>query len=155
MKGTHSISLCSSPGFLPSGESALLRAAQAIRTRLPAVGLPHIPGLDYCGECRPASESGRDFFDFRKLPGNELAVSVGDVSGEGMGAAFLVSGIRAILNVLTLHVSGEIAGLVEELNRVACQAAPDNIYVTLFYAHVDPRRREVRYVNAGHEPALL
>ena len=72
-----------------------------------------------------------------------------------MGAAILVSGIRAILNVLTLHVSGEIAGLVEELNRVACQAAPDNIYVTLFYAHVDPRRREVRYVNAGHEPALL
>jgi len=38
---------------------------------------------------------------------------------------------------------------------VLCQVAPDNIYVTLFYALIDPQRRELRYVSAGHEPALL
>lgn len=31
----------------------------------------------------------------------------------------------------------------------------DDAYATLFLAHVDPPRRELRYVNAGHEPPLL
>lgn len=117
--------------------------------------LPHIAGLDYCGDCHPAGEVCGDFFDFRRLPGNELAVSIGDVSGREIGAALLMSGIQAFLRGLTSRGSGEILGVVEELNRVVCQVAPDNLYSTLFYAHVDPRRREVRYVNAGHEPPLL
>ena len=117
--------------------------------------LPHIAGLDYCGDCRPAGEVGGDFFDLRRLPGNGLAVSVGDVSGHGMGAAILMFGIQAFLRGLARRGPGQIPDEVEELNRVVCQVAPDNTYITLFYAHVDPQRREVRYVSAGHEPPLL
>jgi len=132
-----------------------LQAAREIQSRFLPGRLPHIAGLDYCGDCQPAGEVGGDFFDFRRLPGNELAVSVGDVSGHGIGPAILMSGIQAFLRGLTGRGSGEIPGVVAELNRVVCQVAPDNIYVTLFYAHVDPQRREVRYVSAGHEPPLL
>jgi sigma-B regulation protein RsbU (phosphoserine phosphatase) len=89
------------------------------------------------------------------LAGNELAVWVGDVSGQGIGAAILMSEIQAFLRGLTDSGSGERAGVVEALNRVVCEVAPDNIFATLFYAHIDPRRSEVRYVSAGHEPPLL
>jgi sigma-B regulation protein RsbU (phosphoserine phosphatase) len=164
MKGTHPIVLSSAPGFLPYEESALLslrrlnqdmQTAREIQSRFLPGRLPHIAGLDYSGDCLPAGEVCRDFFDFRRLPGNELAVSVGDVSGQGIGAALLMSGIQAFLRGLASRGSGEILGVVEELNRVVCQVAPDNIHSTLFYAQVNPQRREVRYVNAGHEPPLL
>jgi phosphoserine phosphatase RsbU/P len=98
---------------------------------------------------------GRDFFDFFGLPGKELAVLVGDVLGQGIGAAVSMSGILAFQRGLTARGSGEIVCAVEELNRVVCQVIPNNIYATLFYAHVDAQRRELRYVNAGHEPPLL
>ena len=163
MKGTHPIFFSSAPGFSPAEESALLslrrlnedmQTAREIQGRFLPGRLPHIAGLDYCGDCRPAGDVGGDFFDFRRMPGNELAVSVGDVSGHGIGAAILMSGIQAFLRGLG-RGSGEMPGVIEALNRVVCQVAPDNIYATLFYAHVDPERREVRYVSAGHEPPLL
>ncbi|MBZ5617251.1 MAG: PP2C family protein-serine/threonine phosphatase [Acidobacteriia bacterium] len=131
-----------------------MQTAREIQGRFLPGRLPHIAGLDYCGDCRPAGDVGGDFFDFRRMPGNELAVSVGDVSGHGIGAAILMSGIQAFLRGLG-RGSGEMPGVIEALNRVVCQVAPDNIYATLFYAHVDPERREVRYVSAGHEPPLL
>jgi sigma-B regulation protein RsbU (phosphoserine phosphatase) len=149
---------------LLSEESALLslrrlnqdlRAAHEIQSRFLPGRLPYVAGLDYCGDCRPAGEAGGDFFDFYRLPGNALSVWVGDVSGHGFGAAILTSGIQAFLRGITGHGFSELPGVVEELNRVVCQVAPDNIYVTLFYAHIDPQRREVRYVSAGHEPPLL
>ena len=132
-----------------------LQVAREIQSRFLPRRLPHIAGLDYGGDCQPAGEVGGDFFDFRRLPGNKLAVSVGDVSGHRIGAAILMSGIQALLRGFTGRGSGEMPGVVEELNRVVYQVAPGNIYATLFYAHVDPQRREVRYVSAGHEPPLL
>jgi hypothetical protein len=42
-----------------------------------------------------------------------------------------------------------------DLNRLVCDVAPDTLYATLFYAHIDPARRTFHYVSAGHEPALL
>jgi sigma-B regulation protein RsbU (phosphoserine phosphatase) len=45
--------------------------------------------------------------------------------------------------------------VVRELNHAAWLASPDNFYATLFYAYLDPLRRELQYVSAGHESALL
>jgi sigma-B regulation protein RsbU (phosphoserine phosphatase) len=132
-----------------------LQAAREIQRRSLPGRLPHLAGLDYCGDCQPAGLVGGDFFDFRGLPENGLVVSVGDVSGHRMGAAILINVIRAFLRCLSGCGSCEIAGMVEELNQVVCQVAPDDVHATLFLAHVDPRRRELRYVNAGHEPPLL
>ena len=149
---------------LLSEESALLSlrrlnqdlgAAREIQSRFLPGPMPYVAGLDYGGECRSAGEVGGDFFNFHRLIGNALSVSVGDVSGHGIGAAILMAGIQAFLRGITGRGSSEMPCVVEELNRMVCQVAPDNIYVTLFYAHVDPQRREVRYVSAGHEPPLL
>ena len=156
--------MCSAPGFVTPGElvhlsflrlNQDLQVAREIQSRFLHRRLPHIAGLDYCGDCQSAGEVGGDFFDFRRLPGNKLGVSVGDVSGHRIGAAILMSGIQALLRGFAGRGSGELPGVVEELNRMVYQVAPGNIYATLFHAHVDPQRREVRYVSAGHEPPLL
>jgi len=132
-----------------------LGVAREIQSRLLVCRLPHLEGLDYFGDCRPAGEIGGEFFDFLPLPAGGLAVTVGDVSGHGIGSAILMSGLQAFLRGFTVHGCGEITGVVEELNRVVHQASPDNFYATLFYAHFDPLHRQLHYVSAGHEPALL
>jgi sigma-B regulation protein RsbU (phosphoserine phosphatase) len=155
MSDSNLVPLPSSPlGFLRHIHEDL-DAAREIQSRLLACRQPHIEGLDYFGDCRPAGEIGGDFFDFLPLPAGGLAVTVGDVSGHGIGSAILMSGLQAFLRGLTARGCGEIAGVVEALNRAVHQTSPDNFYATLFYAHFDPLRRQLHYVSAGHEPALL
>jgi sigma-B regulation protein RsbU (phosphoserine phosphatase) len=66
-----------------------------------------------------------------------------------------MSGLQAFLRGLTIRGCGEIASVVEEVNPAVHQTSPENFHATLFYAHFDPLHRQLRYVSAGHEPALL
>jgi sigma-B regulation protein RsbU (phosphoserine phosphatase) len=132
-----------------------LRTARDVQSRLFPCRLPRIQGLDYYGACRPAQDVGGDFYDFVALEPRGLAVSVGDVSGHGLGAGILMSGLQALLRGLTAHGRNEMGRVVRELNHAAWLASPDNFYATLFYAYLDPLRRELQYVSAGHESALL
>jgi phosphoserine phosphatase RsbU/P len=117
--------------------------------------LPRIEGLDLHGECRPAHDAGGDFYDFIPLEPGGLALSLGDVSGQGVGAGILMSGLQALLRALTRQGGREIGAVVRELNRTVWQTSPDNFYATLFYAYLDPVLGEMQYVSAGHESALL
>ena len=92
MSDSNLVPLPSSPlGFLRHIHEDL-DAAREIQSRLLACRQPHIEGLGYFGDCRPAGEIGGDFFDFLPLPAGGLAVTVGDVSGHGIGSAILMSG---------------------------------------------------------------
>ena len=44
---------------------------------------PGLDTLDYSGQCRQMGEVGGDFYDFVRLPGDRLAVAIGDASGKG------------------------------------------------------------------------
>jgi sigma-B regulation protein RsbU (phosphoserine phosphatase) len=132
-----------------------LRTARDVQSRFFPSRMPRIQGVDYYGACRPAQDVGGDFYDFVALEPRGLAVSVGDVSGHGLGAGILMSGLQALLRGLTAHGQNEIGRVVGEVNHAAWLASPDNFYATLFYAHLDPLRRQLHYVSAGHEPALL
>ena len=155
MSTTHSHPVPSSSAI--GGEPGLheLEIAREIQNRLLPGRLRQIRGIDYYGESRPAAEVGGDFFDFIASTGESLVVSVGDVCGTGVGAAIMMAGLQAYLRVLTLERRADLTAIVQELNRIACDLSPDNFYVTLFYASIDPAHRQIRYVSAGHEPALL
>ena len=132
-----------------------LAAARVVQSRLFPVRMPRIAGLDYFGESRPAHEVGGDFFDFIALEGDRLVVSAGDVSGHGVSAAILMSGLQAYLRSLTADGLESVADVVHRLNRTLYDISPDNFFATLFYACVDPSCNMVEYVSAGHEPGLL
>jgi phosphoserine phosphatase RsbU/P len=114
-----------------------------------------IQGLDYYGECQPAGEAGGDFFDFVPIGNQALVASVGDVSGSGVSAAILRTGVQSILRGLTADGYGSISTVVQELNRAVYEISSDTIFPTLFYARIDPLLRQLQYVSAGHETALL
>ena len=131
-----------------------LEIAREVQEHLFPQRLPPVPGLDYCGQCRPAREVGGDYYDFLDLLGGRLGIAVGDVSGKGVGAALMMASLEASLRALAAVVQ-DPADLLGRVNNLVCQASSSNRYATLFYALYDPAMRRLTYVNAGHNPPVV
>lgn len=129
--------------------------AREVQERLFPQELPAIEGLDYFGACRPALGVGGDYYDFLALPQGQLGIALGDVSGKGIGAALLMASLQASLRSEAARAPEEIAPVVVNVNRLVYQASTSNRYATFFYAQYDPARRQLTYVNAGHNPPML
>lgn len=111
----------------------------------------HLPFGDVRGVSIPAREVGGDFYNYFGLPGGEVALLVGDVSGKGVPAALLMANLQAMLRA-TLASGSELAALVDRVDRDLDGSTPAAVYSTLFVGILDPSGRVLRYVNAGHNP---
>jgi sigma-B regulation protein RsbU (phosphoserine phosphatase) len=131
-----------------------LEIAQEVQEHLFPQRLPPVPGLDYCGRCRPAREVGGDYYDFLELPDGRLGIAIGDVSGKGIGAALMMASLEASLRAQA-SVAHDLAELMKRVNGLVLEASSANRYATLFYAEYDPQSGELCYVNAGHNPPVI
>ena len=131
-----------------------LEIAREVQEHLFPQRLPPVPGLDYCGRCRPAREVGGDYYDFLELPEGRLGIAIGDVSGKGVGAALMMASLEASLRGQA-SLGHDLAELMKRVNSLVYQASSANRYATLFYAEYDPRSRQLSYVNAGHNPPVI
>jgi serine phosphatase RsbU (regulator of sigma subunit) len=126
--------------------------------RIQSEMLPHAALLlgptEIKGISIPAREVGGDFFNYFELPGGDLAVLVGDVSGKGISAALLMANIQATLRA-RLPLEPDLARLAAAIDREIDETTPPGVYATLFVGVVDPQRKTLRYVNAGHHPQFL
>ena len=129
-------------------------AASIQRTILPA-SLPEVPGVVLCGANRPTRQVGGDFYDVFPLAGSRVGFVVADVSGKGVPAALLVSTLHACLHLLFDSGSGDLASVVARVNRHLVRFSTTRKFATLFIAVFDAVTRELRYVNAGHNPGIL
>lgn len=123
---------------------------QIQRDMLPRTSWQH-ESIQIAATTVPAREVGGDFFNYFDLPGGRIALMVGDVSGKGVGAALLMANLQASLRA-RLALGQDLVSLVAELDTEAGTTSAESMYATLFLAHFDPRTRELRYVNAGHNP---
>lgn len=128
-------------------------AAQVQRLFLPA-GKPSISGLDVAGMMLPAKVVGGDYYDYTPIDAHTIQLVVADVAGKGVPAALLMSATAAAMQVETNHDRNMLAQ-VERLNEGIHAISDEERYVTLLVAEIDTDRRLLRYVNCGHNPALL
>src|SRR5579863_2433484 len=131
-----------------------LEIAREVQEHLFPQRLPVVPGLEYCGQCRPAREVGGDYYDFLELPEGRFGIAIGDVSGKGVGSALMMASLEASLRALA-PVVDDPAELMARVNSLVFQASSPNRYATLFYAQYDPATRRLTYVNAGHNPPIV
>jgi len=134
---------------------ALELAEQLQRSLLPAAN-PLIKGLDIAAEIIFCDETGGDYYDFPEPPGQQgITVIVGDVTGHGLQAAFLMATVRAFLRQRA-SMSGDIADIVTDVNRqLNKDVGETGMFMTLFYAEIDEKAETVGYVRAGHDPAIV
>ncbi|HZN56406.1 MAG TPA: PP2C family protein-serine/threonine phosphatase [Candidatus Polarisedimenticolaceae bacterium] len=115
---------------------------------------PEIAGWQVFGVTTAANDVGGDLIDYLDGADGRTGLALGDVAGKGMGAALLCAKLQATLRALAPEAS-DLAQLGARLNGVLERAGLDNRYATLFYCEIEAGRPEVRYLNAGHNPALL
>ena len=129
--------------------------AREVQERLFPQTLPPITGIEYAGACRPALGVGGDYYDFLALPGGQLGIAIGDVSGKGIAAALMMASLQASLRGEATRAPENLAALVGNVNHLVYEASAANRYATFFYAQYNPATRLLTYVNAGHNPPLL
>lgn len=132
-----------------------MEIAREVQQRLFPQQIPQIAGLSLAGMCRPALGVGGDYYDFIELDDGRLGLAIGDVSGKGISAALLMASLRASLRGMTLDSPSDFARMMQKVNRLVYEASANNRYATFFFATYNPATRELRYVNAGHNPPLL
>ncbi len=117
--------------------------------------LPAMPGLAMAALCRPARETGGDFYDFIPLDSHRLGVVIGDVSGKSIPAALIMA---VSLGVLRAEIADheQPGRVLRQANRWLCRDMPRGHFVSLLYAAVEPQARRIILGNAGHLwPILL
>ena len=135
-----------------------LELARQVQQMLLPKGNPKISGLDVAGRSIYCDETGGDYFDFIPIQqgGKEkLDVVVGDVSGHGISSALIMAAVRASLRQ-RLSLPGKLSQIIADVNWHLTEDVEDlNQFITLFFLTVDPVGRTLRWVRAGHDPAIL
>jgi serine phosphatase RsbU (regulator of sigma subunit)/anti-sigma regulatory factor (Ser/Thr protein kinase) len=128
-----------------------LRVAQLIQQQFLPRQLPELPGWRIAAYYQPARAVGGDFYDFIDLPDGLLGLTCGDVTDKGVPAALVMAITHSILrgDASRLIAPGEVLARV---NERLCAEIPPPMFVTCFYAVLDPATGHLRYANAGHNP---
>jgi sigma-B regulation protein RsbU (phosphoserine phosphatase) len=85
-----------------------------------------------------------------------MGVAVGDVAGHGIAPALLMTTVRAFLRSRVLAQPENLADAITDVNRLLCiDTAETGNFMTLFFMLIDSANVKVRWVRAGHEPAMI
>ncbi len=128
--------------------------ARLIQRALLPSALPSIPGCEVAALWEPASDFGGDCYDVLRLGGGRLGVSIADVTGKGLPAAFLMSNLQASVRAFAAQQSSP-RYVAEGINRTLCSNPALRRFITFFYAVIDATTRTLTFSNAGHNPPIL
>ena len=131
-----------------------LKLAEQVQKRFLPQSVPVIAGFEFFAHYDPAYEVGGDYYDFVPLPGNKLAITVGDVSGKGVAAALMMAKFSGDTRycILTENSPSEAAN---ELNTLLCSAGIEEKFITLSLSILDPEQRTLTLTSAGHLPVMI
>lgn len=130
-----------------------MRVAREIQCRLYGAAT-FIPGFDIEGTTVQAQQVGGDYFDFIPMEGDCLGIVVADATGHGIGPALVMAETRAYLHTMVSQC-GDLGQILTRMNVALHRDLPNNRFVTLFMACLNPKTRTLVYANAGHIPGLL
>jgi serine phosphatase RsbU (regulator of sigma subunit) len=127
-----------------------LQTAQYIQRALLPKDVPALPGWQLMPFYRPARQVGGDLYDFIPFEDGRLGIVIGDVTDKGIPAALIMATTCTMLRTAALATGspGEVLALVNDLLYAG---TPSRMFVTCFYAILDPSSGRLHYANAGHD----
>lgn len=135
-----------------------LDQAMEVQQNLMPRSSPGIEGIDIYGRSIYCDHTGGDYYDYFEKAGTDgmkFYVVVGDVSDHGLPSALLMTTARAFLREAASR-PGHVSDIAAQVNRqLARDMQASGRFMTLFLAEIDRPNRTIRWIRAGHEPAIL
>src|SRR5215217_1429965 len=133
-----------------------LRVARSIQQASLPREVPTLQGWQIAPYYRSAREVGGDFYDFHLLSEEKLGLVVGDATGKGVPAALVMSTTCGMLRAVSQAVDSSAPGeMLQRVNEALFPYIPSNMFVTCFYAILEPKSGTFTYANAGHDLPYL
>ena len=113
--------------------------------------VPELEGWAIAPHYRPAREVGGDFYDFHLLSDDRVGFVVGDATGKGVPAALVMATTSGMLRSVSQALnSSSPSEVLTRVNEALCSNIAPNMFVTCFYAILNPETGHLTYANAGH-----
>jgi serine phosphatase RsbU (regulator of sigma subunit)/predicted ester cyclase len=129
-----------------------LRVARRIQQASLPEEVPTLEGWHISPFYQPAREVGGDFYDFHLLSEGKLGLVVGDATGKGVPAALVMSTTCGMLQAVSQALdSSSPREVLERVNETLFARIPPDMFVTCFYAILEPNSGRLVYANAGHD----
>lgn len=129
-----------------------LQLAYEMQSSLIPRATPKIPGWEFSARWLPARNVSGDYYDFILHKHNQqVGLVIADVADKGMAASLFMAVTRSTVraSVTENRTPRQVIG---HANDILCADADNGLFVTLFYADLNPENGELTYVNAGHNP---
>jgi predicted ester cyclase len=133
-----------------------LRVARSIQQASLPKEVPTLENWQITPYYQPAREVGGDFYDLFELEDGQVTVVMGDAAGKGIPAALVVSATSSVLRAVAQALgSSSPSEVLAQVNETLFARIPPNMFVTCFYAILDPKNGSMNYANAGHDLPYL
>ena len=129
------------------------KARQIQQAWLPSK-LPSGLWLDVAAVNYPAQHISGDFYNWFDLSDGRVAVAIGDVTGHGMSAAFLMATTQLLVRTTMVRVDHP-GKCLEEVNRQLCTQGFNGQFVTMQLLVLNPGHQTVELATAGHPAPLI
>ncbi len=120
--------------------------------------LPHNdddpPHIDLSAVNHPATQISGDFYNWFPLCDGRSVVVIGDVTGHGMAAAFLMATTQLLIRT-TMPRCMNPGECLNEANRQLCIQAFNGQFVTMLVLVIDVNNGTVELATAGHPAPLV
>ena len=135
-----------------------LEVAKEVQQKLLPARIPEFNGVQIAGRSIYCDETGGDYYDFIQHDrdvSEKIGVIIGDVSGHGVSSALLMATGRAFLRQRAA-LPGSLSEMISDVNRqLTRDVAESGSFMSMFYLIVDRQNRDLKWVRAGHDPAIL
>ena len=132
-----------------------LRVARSIQQASLPKEVLTLEGWQITPYYQPAREVGGDFYEFFELDAGKVGLAVGDATGKGIPAALAVTATSSMLRAVARDSGYSPGEVLERVNETLVARIPLNMFVTCFYAILEPESGRLNYANAGHDLPYL
>ena len=132
-----------------------VRLVARLQDKLLPTKVPVINGLEIKSLYRPSGRASGDYFDVFDLEDGVIRVVMADVSGHGPQAAFIMAIVRTLFKADGSEAHDLSHSLFQINTHLVDLIGEDSYFVTLFAADIDFNTGVMKYLSAGHCPALI
>jgi serine phosphatase RsbU (regulator of sigma subunit)/CHASE2 domain-containing sensor protein len=110
--------------------------------------------LDIFADMIPVREVGGDLYDFVKLDGHRVVITIGDVCGKGVAASLFMAITQTVMR-LVVRSGQDLQAEIKAANNLLVANNREEMFTTLFCSVIDGSSGTMSYCNCGHNPPLV